>query len=86
MLLEDRFQDMRMTQRTRTFEDVSDSDVMNRIAQRLWLAGQHRRRTGPTYKVLAQVNQSDLAFLRDRARSIDAEIWMDDRQALLQVA
>src|SRR6185312_2641839 len=31
---------------------------------------------GPTYKVLAQVNQSDLAFIRDRARSVDAEVWM----------
>jgi len=29
--------------------------------------------------VLAQVNQSDLAFLRERARSIDAEVWVDDR-------
>ena len=32
---------------------------------------------GPTYKVLAQVNQSDLAFIRERARSIDAEVWME---------
>ncbi len=32
---------------------------------------------GPTYKHLAQVNQSDLAFLRERARSIDAELWME---------
>jgi phage protein D len=33
--------------------------------------------SGPSYKVLAQINQSDLAFLRERARSIDAELWMD---------
>ena len=33
--------------------------------------------SGPTHKVLAQVNQSDLAFLRDRARAIDAEVWVD---------
>ena len=33
VLLEDRFQDMRMTQRTRSFEDVSDADVMNRLAR-----------------------------------------------------
>src|SRR5437773_4184051 len=32
VLLEDRFQDLRMTQRTRTFADVSVSDVMNKIA------------------------------------------------------
>ncbi|HVF41428.1 MAG TPA: contractile injection system protein, VgrG/Pvc8 family [Pyrinomonadaceae bacterium] len=76
VLAEDRFQDLRMTRRTRTFEDVTDSDVINQIA------GDHGLSpsvsvTGPTYKVLAQVNQSDLAFLRERARSIDAELWMD---------
>ena len=35
--------------------------------------------TSATHKVIAQVNQSDLAFLRERARSIDAEIWMKDK-------
>jgi len=76
VLAEDRFQDLRMTRRTRAFTDVSDSDVMNQIA------GDHGLRadvgvTGPSYKLLAQINQSDLAFLRERARSIDAELWMD---------
>jgi Bacteriophage probable baseplate hub protein len=78
VLLEDRFQDMRMTQRTRTFTDVSDSDVINRIASDYGLQP-NIDVSGPTYKVLAQVNQSDLSFLRERARSIDAEIWLDDR-------
>ncbi len=78
VLLEDRFQDLRMTRRTRTFADSSDSDVMNRIAQDHGLQP-NIDVYGPTYKVLAQVNQSDLAFVRDRARSIDAEVWMDDR-------
>lgn len=75
VLAEDRFQDLRMTRRTRTFADVSDSDVINQIA------GDHGLTPnvnvdGPTYKVLAQINQSDLAFLRERARTIDAELWM----------
>lgn len=78
VLLEDRLQDLRMTRRTRTFADVSDSDVMMRIAQDHGLQP-NIDVSGPTYKVLAQVNQSDLAFLRDRARGIDAEVWMDDR-------
>lgn len=78
VLLEDRFQDLRMTRRTRTFADASDSDVVNRIAQDHGLQP-NVDLAGPTYKVLAQVNQSDLAFMRDRARSIDAEVWMDDR-------
>ncbi len=78
VLLEDRFQDLRMTQRTRSFEDVSDADVMNRIARDYGLQA-NIDADGPTYKLLSQVNQSDLAFVRERARAIDAEIWMDDR-------
>jgi phage protein D len=27
--------------------------------------------------VLAQINQSDLAFLRERVRAVDAELWID---------
>ena len=76
VLAEDRFQDLRMTRRTRTFSDVSDSDVINQIAGEHGLSPSVSA-NGPTYKVLAQVNQSDLAFLRERARSIDAELWMD---------
>jgi hypothetical protein len=78
VLLEDRFQDLRMTQRTRTFADVSDSDVMSRIASDYGLQP-NIDVSGPSYKVLAQVNQSDLSFLRERARAIDAEIWLDDK-------
>ena len=32
---------------------------------------------GPTHAILAQVNQSDLAFLRDRARALGGEIWLE---------
>jgi phage protein D len=79
VLLEDRLQDLRMTRRTRNFASVSDSDVMNRIASDYGLQPSISV-SGPTYEVLTQVNQSDLAFLRERARSIDAEVWIDDRQ------
>jgi phage protein D len=78
VLAEDRFQDLRMTRRTRTFTDVSDADVIKQIATDHGLTPEVDV-PGPTYKVLAQVNQSDLAFIRDRARSIDAEIWMSDK-------
>jgi phage protein D len=76
VLAEDSFQDMRMTRRTRTFEDVGDADVMQRIAGDYGLTPQIDVQ-GPTYKVLAQTNQSDLAFLRERARAVDAELWID---------
>lgn len=78
VLAEDRFQDLRMTRRTRTFTDVSDADVIKQIATDHGLTPDVDV-PGPTYKVLAQVNQSDLAFIRDRARSIDAEVWMSDK-------
>jgi phage protein D len=76
VLAEDRFQDLRMTRRTRTFADVSDSDVISQIANDHGLTPSVSV-DGPSYKVLAQVNQSDLAFIRERARAIDAEVWMD---------
>lgn len=76
VLAEDRFQDLRMTRRTRTFADVTDADVFNQIANDHGLSPSVNV-NGPTYKVLAQVNQSDLAFMRERARAIDAEVWME---------
>ena len=77
VFVEDRFQDLRMTRRTRTFNDATDSDVMKNIANDHGLQPTIDV-DGPNYKVLVQVNQSDLAFLRERARAIDAELWMDD--------
>jgi phage protein D len=76
VLAEDRFQDLRMTRRTRTFLNMSDADVISQIASEHGLSP-NINMTGPAYKVLAQVNQSDLAFLRERARSFDAELWME---------
>lgn len=83
VLAEDRLQDLRMTRRTRTFANVSDRDAATQIA------GDHGLTPsigidGPTYAVLAQLNQSDLAFLRERARSIDAELWISDTTLNLQ--
>jgi uncharacterized protein len=75
VLAEDRLQDLRMTRRTRTFEDVTDEDVIGRVA------ADHGLHTeidvDPVqYRVIAQVNESDLAFVRARARTVDAEVWL----------
>lgn len=80
-LAEDRLQDLRMTRRTRTFENVTDASVIRQIA------GEHGLQSdaslnGPTHRALAQVNQSDLAFLRERARANDAEIWVEANKLL----
>src|SRR5215211_3725457 len=76
VLAEDRFQDLRMTRRTRTFADASDADVFNRIANDHGLSPAVSV-SGPTHRAIAQVNQSDLAFMRERARAVDAEVWME---------
>jgi uncharacterized protein len=77
VLAEDRLQDLRMTRRTRTFSDVSDADVFRRIANDHSLTPELDV-NGTTHKLVAQVNQSDLAFVRERARAIDAEVWVSN--------
>ena len=81
ILLEDRLQDLRMTRRTRSFENVSDADVCRKIAGDYSLQPKIDAQ-GPTYKFLAQVNQSDLAFVRERALAIDAEVWISSSTTL----
>ena len=76
VLAEDRYGDLRTTRRTRSFTDITDADVFSRIAADHGLSADVRL-TGPTYRILTQLNQSDLAFLRDRARTVDAELWVD---------
>jgi phage protein D len=78
VLSEDRLQDLRMTRRTRSFADQSDADVFNHIADEHGL-DKDIQLQGGKYKALAQVNQSDLAFLRERARAVAAELWIEPR-------
>ena len=78
ILVEDKLQDLRMTRRTRSFNDITDAQVFQQIAQGHGLTAQVNI-SGATHKILAQVNQSDLAFLHDRARATGAEIWIDDQ-------
>ncbi|MEP6925805.1 MAG: hypothetical protein ABI954_15165 [Pyrinomonadaceae bacterium] len=79
VLAEDALQNLRMTRRTRTFNDVADTDVFRQIAGDYGLTA-NINASGATHKVLAQVNQSDLAFMRERARTIDAEIWVSGKE------
>ena len=79
VLADDLLQDLRMTRRTRTFADKSDSDAMRSIASDHSLTADIDV-SGPTHKVLAQVNQSDLAFLRERANAVGAEVWVEGKK------
>jgi uncharacterized protein len=75
VLAEDALQGLRMVRRTRTFEQKSDADVCNAIADDHGL-DKDVTLPGPTHALLAQLNQSDLAFLRERARAVEAELWV----------
>lgn len=77
IMAEDKLQDLRMTRRSRSFEDIGDSDVFEQVARDHGLQSDVDI-DGPTHRVLTQVNQSDLAFLRQRARAVDAELWLED--------
>jgi uncharacterized protein len=76
VVAEDRLIDLRMTRRTRTFENMSDADVVNRVASEHQLTARTTI-TGPRHRQLVQLNETDLAFLRERARAIDAQVWVD---------
>ena len=77
VMAEDKLQELRMTRRTRSWEDVSDADVIRQVAQAHGLRADVDV-AGPTHRVVAQVNQSDLALARDRARAAGAELWLED--------
>ena len=72
---EDRLQDLRMTRRTRCFAQASLGDVVRKIAQEHGLEAQVDTQA-PAVPLLAQLNQTDLAFLFDTARRFDADIFV----------
>ena len=80
---EDGLQDFRLTRRTRSFADSSIGDIAAVLASDHGLTPQADV-TGPVRAVNVQLNQSDLAFLRDLARRDDAEIWLDGSTLHLQ--
>jgi phage protein D len=75
---EDRLQDLRMTRRTRSFERRSDADIVRSIASDHGLQAQVDL-GGGAQALVVQVNQSDLALLRERARAADADLWLEGR-------
>lgn len=76
ILAEDPMMRLRMTRRMHTYRDVTDGDILSEIARFHGLTSKADV-DGPRYAVVQQINQSDLAFLRSRARLIQAELWCD---------
>ncbi|MEQ1545835.1 contractile injection system protein, VgrG/Pvc8 family [Methyloglobulus sp.] len=74
---EDRLMRLRMTRHMKSFENMSDADIVQAIATEHGILAETDA-DGPTYDVVQQWNVSDLAFLRERARLIQAEIWFQD--------
>lgn len=77
VLAEDGLDALRVTRRTRTFEDMSDTEIFEQIAQDHGLSSDIDV-DDSTQRVIAQINQSDLAFMRERSHRLAAEIWLDD--------
>jgi phage protein D len=80
---EDRLMRLRTTRRMKTYENVSDADIAQAIASEHSISAQADA-DGPKYEVVQQWNQSDLAFLRARARLIQAEVWIDNDKLYFQ--
>jgi phage protein D len=76
VLAEDALMRLRMVRRMRTYNNVTDGDIAEAIAREHGLQSDVHI-DGPSYAVVHQLNQSDLAFLRERARLVEAEIWCD---------
>jgi len=85
VLAEDRLQDLRMTRRTRCFAQASLADVARSIAQDHGLTPQVDV-NAPTVPLLAQLNQSDLAFLTDTARRYDADVHVEGQTLIVAAA
>ncbi len=73
---EDRFVDLRRTPRSRTFEKMTDSDIVSRIASEYRLKS-NVAIPGPILPSVYQHNQTDLEFLRGRMDAIEADLWVE---------
>lgn len=69
---------LRGTNNTRTFQNASDKDIAEQIGQKLNLQVQADD-PGTQYEYVMQPNQTDLEFLRERARKVHFELVVKDK-------
>lgn len=74
---EDALMKLRLTRRMKSYEQLSDAGIAEAVAKEHSLKAEADA-DGPIYDVVQQWNQSDLAFLRERALLIQAEVWVQD--------
>jgi phage protein D len=83
-LAEDRLQNFRLRRRWRTFQHLTDGAIIAQIAQEHGLQVQPSLTTIQTqHPLVVQANQSDLAFIRERADQIDALVLVQGDHLLL---
>ena len=70
---------LRMTRRMRTYTRGHRRRPRRRHRRASTACRPTSTPTGPRYDVVQQLNQSDLAFLRERARLVQAELWCTGR-------
>ncbi|MFC4065964.1 phage late control D family protein [Actinoplanes subglobosus] len=73
---EDALMRLRLAHTTVSYENVTDAALAEAVAGRHGMTTAADA-TGPTYPLVQQWDQSDLAFLRERARRVGAELWAD---------
>lgn len=74
---EDKLMQLRMTRRFKTYENATPADLLREIASQHGLQADAQV-DGPGMAVVQQWNQSDLAFLREQARRLAADVWIGD--------
>lgn len=77
ILAEDSLQNLRMVRRTRSFTETTVGSVISQVAQGHDLSTDIDVDT-TQFALLTQVNQSDLAFIRECALDVDAEVWIEN--------
>ncbi|CAB5150428.1 hypothetical protein D3OALGA1CA_4386 [Olavius algarvensis associated proteobacterium Delta 3] len=78
---EDQLQWLRMRNRSRYYEDKTENDMAADIS-RDYSFNADTDAEAPTHDEFLQVNQSDLGFLRERARNIDTRLELKGNQLL----
>jgi phage protein D len=76
---------LRGSSKTRTFLDMADSDIARKIASELGLRADTER-TRIKHPYIMQLNQTDLAFLVERARRIRYEVLVEDHKLIFRKA
>lgn len=83
LLAADRLVALRHARRTRVFEDMTDADIIGTVAQD---HGMNADVSGGDirHRAVAQLDQSDLAFVRERAERMGAELAVEGRRLLVR--